>query len=214
MTDVDLRTSLGLRPRPDFDLALPAGWVRHQVDEASLQAMVAGLRRRSAQAGNPEGFAAIRGLLERSFRDMSKQGAFAYFAATDDDPATLWVPASLVASVRRAEPHESLDSLVKDLIREEGATALRGDRRFVRVEKSRIVRLGTESVVNHSIMYLTPFPGSGRRRALQLVAGFGHPLDVPAEDPSVRALIGLFDTCVSTLRWRPATDDLATGVQS
>lgn len=199
----DLRAELGGVRDPDFAMDLPTGWSRQQVDDTSLNRMLAGLKQRLMEAHQPQAYVELRGMLEESFKNLRRDGAFAIFSATAPEPSTLWIPASIVASVRRAGPDGNLDDLARTLIRDHGATPLRGDKRTLRFEKQETVRVGSDSVVNEAVIYLTPIPGANRRRALQLVAGFGRTVDTPPDDPSLVATKVLFDSCVSTVRWQP-----------
>lgn len=203
MSASDLRAAMGISADPEFDMTLPPGWSRRAVDDETFEIMVSGLKQRLMQAHKIEMYAETRRLLKKSFDDMRANGATAFFVATEkDNPATLWMPASMIASIRRAEPGTSLDAMARELIRGHGATPLLGDIRTLRYEKEKRVQVGSESVRNWSVTYLLPIPGTNRRRALQLVAGFGAPLSVPQDDPKVLAIKHLFDTCVSTVRWR------------
>lgn len=197
-----LRESLGVVPDPDFEMDLPPGWSRRAVDDETFDMMVSGLKRRLMQQHKPDAFTEVRRMLKKSFDDMRQAGGFAFFIATEQDPATLWMPASIVASIRRAEPGTSLDDLARNLIVNRGATPLMDDPRTLRYEQEKNIQLGGESVVSRSVTYLIPIPGTKRRRALQLDAGFGTPLTMSANDPYVLATKFLFDSCVSTLRWR------------
>lgn len=197
-----LRESLGVVPDPDFEMDLPPGWSRRAVDEETFNVMVSGLKQRLMQQHKPDVFTEARRMLKKSFDDMRQAGAFAFFVATEQSSATLWMPASMIASVRRAEPGSSLDDMARDLIVRRGATPLMDDVRTLRYQQETTIRLGAESVLSRSVTYLIPIPGTKRRRALQIVAGFGTPLNMPANDPYVLATTFLFDSCVSTLRWR------------
>lgn len=206
MSPSDLRAELGAPTVPDFEMTLPPGWTRKPVDDATLDDMLARLRDRLMKQHQPQAYAQLRGLVKESFASMKKDGAFAFFSATEEDDSTLWIPASIIASERRGEAGQSLDDLARMLIREYDATPLREDKRTMRFERERTVRLGNETVISQSIVYLTPIPGTGRRRALQLVAGFGRTPGESADDPYLLEMKRLFDTCVSTLRWRaPST---------
>lgn len=196
---------------PDFEMTLPPGWTRKPVDDATLEGMLATLRERLMKQHQPQAYAELRGLVKQSFTSMKKEGAFAFFSATEEDDSTLWIPASIIASERRAEAGRSLDDLARMLIREHGATPLREDKRTMRFEQERTVRLGNETVISQSIVYLTPIPGTGRRRALQLSAGFGRSLGESADDPYILQMKRLFDTCVSTLRWRAPSTTRSVG---
>lgn len=196
-----LRESLGVTPDPEFDMKLPPGWSRRSVDDQTFEMMVSGLRRRMLGQHRPEVFAEVRRLLKRSFDDMRQNGAFAFFVATEESPSTLWMPASMVASVRRPEPGSSLDDLARELIVNHGATPLLGDMRTLRYEKEKIVKVGAESILSRTVTYLIPIPGTKRRRALQIVAGLSTPPEMTVEDPYVVSTKFLFDSCVSTVTW-------------
>ena len=204
MTPAALRAELGMRRDPEFEMDLPAGWTRSAADDETLRRMLTSMKRRLMEAHRPDLYAQMKSMLESSFEDMRRGGVFAFFSATDPGPHTLFVPASLNASIRKAEPGQNLDDIVRSLVREQGATPLLGDKRTLRVERQKIRRMGTDSLVSHSIVYLTPVPGAQRRRALQLVAGFASAVGTPADDPMLESMRALFDSCVSTLRWRPA----------
>ncbi|QIK76588.1 protein TPRXL [Nocardioides piscis] len=202
MTVSDLRAELGATTVPDFEMTLPPGWTRQAVDETTLDGMLGALRKRLMEAHKPQAYAELQPLVKQSFEAMRRQGAFAFFSPTEPDDSTVWLPASIIASERRAEAGQNLDDLARTLIREEGATPLAGDKRTLRFERERPVRVGSQTVISHSIIYLTPIPGTGRRRALQLVAGFGRVPEDASDDPFLMKTKYLFDSCVATLRWR------------
>ena len=202
MSSTSLRDQLGVPADPEFEIELPPGWSRQPVEKAVFERLAEGLKQRLMKAHKPQVYAELKMMLDQSFDHMRRNGAFAFFTATEQDPATLAIPASIIASTRKAAPGGNLDDLAKDVIRNQGATPLLGDKRFLRFEQEQTVRIGTDTVINHSIIYITPIPGSKRRRALQLVAGFGRTPDTPTDHPSMEAQRLLFDACVSTLRWR------------
>lgn len=201
-----LRDELGVRADPEFDIDLPSGWGRHSVDDATLQTMLVGIKQRCMQQHQLQLYAGLKVHLEQAFADMQREGVFAYFCPTDQDPGTLALPASINASIRKADSGQTLDDLARRLIREHGATPLMGDPRTMRFETEAVKRLDTASVVHHSVVYLTPVPGSRRRRALALVAGFARTPDTPSDSQPMEAMRALFDACVSTLRWRPPSE--------
>lgn len=199
---MSLRDELGAPAVPDFDLELPRGWARHGVDDEALQTMLKAARQRCMEAHQIEMYAELKAQLVEVFDNMRRAGVFAFFCPADPSPGTLAVPASLNASIRGAEPGQTLDDLARMLIRERGAKPLLGDPRTLRLETERTVQLGAETVVNHSAVYLTPLPGTRRRRALALVAGFARTPDVATDAEPVQAMRFMFDACVSTLHWR------------
>lgn len=197
-----LRDEIGVRPDPEFDLVLPPGWARHGLEDGSYDALLAQLKRRCFENHQPQVYAEMKAHLEQSFADMRKAGVIAYFTATDPGPDTLAIPASINASIKHAEPGTNLDDLVRSLIRDQGAEPLLGDKGTLRFETERNVRVGTDTIVNHSVVYMTPVPGSKRRRALVLVAGFARPLDVSVDSESMNAHRFLFDAVAASLTWR------------
>ncbi|QOR71294.1 protein TPRXL [Ruania alkalisoli] len=205
MSVPSLRDELGVRPDPEFEMNLPAGWSRQEPDEETQARMLAAVKRRLMESHRPDLFAQMKTALDQAFEDMRKNGVFAFFSATDPGPDTLFVPSSLNASILRAEPERSLDDVARTLFSSHGATPLFGDKRTLRAEKEKNTRMGTDTVINHSVVYLTPIPGSKRRRALQLVAGFARKPEMAPDDPWVDSMRLLFDSCVSSLRWRPPT---------
>ncbi|QTV80218.1 hypothetical protein [Microbacterium sp. NIBRBAC000506063] len=92
---------------------------------------------------------------------------------------------------------------MRTAIRSDGATPLLGDKRIMRVERETSDTLDGEPVLTTTIAYLTPIPGSGRRRALLLTAVIIRPPDAPADDAPLLQMKALFDVCVSTLTWVP-----------
>ncbi|GGH42873.1 protein TPRXL [Microbacterium album] len=199
-----LREALSIPPDPPFEMDLPPGWSRREPDDDTLRDMLAELRQRAMRHQRPDLYAHLKPALEASFEDMRGAGVFAFFSPADPDPGTLWLPTSISASIRRAEPGETLDALVRTLVRQYGAQPLLDDRRTLWFEREETRRAADGSIVAHSRVYLTPMPGSRRRRALQLVAGFGRDPQTPADDPALERLRGLLDACVSTVRWYPA----------
>ena len=98
--------------------------------------------------------------------------------AGDEAPPWSAVPVSILASVTQGTPEVSLDRMVADAIERRGARALDGSRHFLRWADERTVELTGESLGAHTVVYLTPIPGTNRRKALQLTATLAHPVDV------------------------------------
>jgi hypothetical protein len=199
---VTLREELGVRTDPEFDLALPKGWARHGLDDATLTTLITQVKHRCMESHRLQLFAELKAQLETSFADMRRAGVIAYFSPTDPGPDTLAIPASINALIRHAEAGATLDDEVRSLIRDHDAQPLLGDKTTLRFETERTTRLGMETIVSHSVVYMTPVPGSHRRRALVLVAGFGRPIDVPTDSDSMNAMRLLFDAVASSLTWR------------
>lgn len=202
MSTPNLREELGGRADPEFEMDLPPGWSRREPDDATLQDMLAAMKKRLMAAHRPEMYAQAKAMLEASFQHMNRHGVFAFFSATEPDPDTLFIPASINASIRVAPAGSTLDDTIRTLVRDHGAAPLFGDKRTLRVEREKSVRMGTDTLISHSVVYLTPVPGARRRRALQLVAGFARAPQTSPDDELLLATKLLFDSCVSTLRWR------------
>lgn len=207
MTTMNLRDELGVRDDPEFTMTLPSGWSRKIPDAETKEAMLKLLKNRLMEAHRPDLYGQLRSQVEQSFADMQKNSVFAMFLPDGSEEETLYLPVSMNASIRRSEAGQTLDQDVANLVRNYGATPLFEDKRTIRCEREETVRLGSDTLINHSVLYLTPVPGAKRRRALQLVAGFGRPVDTPSDAPTLRALRALFDGCVASVRWHAPQDD-------
>ncbi|MBC7278228.1 protein TPRXL [Nocardioides sp.] len=202
-----LREMLGAAKDPDFSLKLLPGWERHTPNSADRAAIDEALRRRMMAANRPDLHAALKVHLDQTFRSMQEQGVIAYFAATSEaeGEGRAYVPGSIVATIRRSPAGESLDAYVADAIRNLGATPLFQDKRFIRFERESTKTVEGEPVEVSTICYITPVPGSNRRRGLQLTASLARPPEMKATDEMFVGWKMALDVCVSTLRWeRPA----------
>ncbi|GGH42895.1 protein TPRXL [Microbacterium album] len=200
---ISLREELGAAPDPDFELTLLPGWTKWVPDEGRYVEMGSAIRRRFAELGRTDLMSAAQAMLADTFADLRRQSVIAVFSATEERDETIWLPGSIVASIRRGGPDYSLDELVSGLIREFGAEPLFGDKRFIRY--ARVSRREVEGQVLRvkAIEYLTPVPAGPRTRALALTASFGAPASVPEDDTRLKAYELAFDAMVSTLRWVP-----------
>lgn len=189
-----------MRKSVDFSIELPRGWSRFDI-EGGRDILLAGMKKRFMDGHRPDLFAEAKVTFDEAFEGMRKNGVFAFFAPAVDDAGAAVIPASINASIRTGVPGQSLDKVVHDAIKRFGAKPLFGDPRTMRFERERVVDLGGESVVNHSLIYLTPVPGTQRRQALQLVAGFARTLDIESDAPVMVATRALLDSCVATLSW-------------
>lgn len=196
-----LRELLGVARDPEFELKLLPGWERHRPDEADRQALISALRSRLMEAHRPDLQAYLKPQVDHAFASMAQQKVVAYFAATGATDKELFIPGSMVASVRTAEHGARLDDYVSHAIREYGAQPLFGDKRFIRFERESTKALEGESIVATTIVYLTPIPGSRRRRALQLVATLARPSEMASTDIRFVGWRTALDLCVSTLKW-------------
>ncbi|MER7797567.1 hypothetical protein [Microbacterium sp. NPDC096154] len=202
-TGPSLREQLGAAPDPEFHLRLPAGWVRRTPDDASEAEMERLLRRRLMPINRPDLMAASRTLLRDSFRQMRDSRVVAMFLPLNDEElGYLPVPASMMAVIRQGTPEAPLDEYVEHLIRREGARPLFDDTRIMRCERETERDEGGQRIVMSGTSYVTPVPGTKRKRALEIVASYGRPVDVPRDNELIEAVHTLFDVTLSTLTWR------------
>lgn len=200
---VSLRAQLGGAEDPDFELRLLPGWRRWKPDEAQRSTMMRGIDERLRAAGRPDLAAEAGALVHQSFRDMQRSSVIAAFTAMDEGDDTLWLPGSMVATIRRATPEYSLDDLVVHHIQQYGAGPLFDDKRFLRTERSLEREVPDGKIRMTSIEYMVPIPTSNRRRALCFTASLGTPVTVAADEPRIATMKLAFDAMVSTLRWVP-----------
>lgn len=200
-----LREMLGVAKDPEFELKLLPGWERHVPDDADFSSLDSALRERFMQMSRPDLHAAIRTQLREAFDSMQKNRVVAYYAATAEVDNAFYIPGSIVVSERTSQTGEALDEVVTHAIREFGAAPLFGDKRFIRFERESSKEIEGGTMLINTITYLTPIPGSKRRRGLQFVASFARPGDMAADDAKVLGWKAAFDVCVSTLRWVPAS---------
>jgi len=197
-----LREQLTGRADPDFTMRMLPGWERRAPDADDLAERLAALRQRCLREHRPDLYAGLRPLVEQAHQAMQQERALAYYApAAGED--TLWMPCSVIASIRRSTDGTSLDETMARTIQHYGATPLLGDKRFIRFEREAQQRVQDGTVATTTVVYLTPVPGSRRRRALQLVATIARPLEVTAGHERLRQLKTALDLCVSTLTWVP-----------
>lgn len=204
MSASSLRAELGGRPDPDFVIDLPPGWARRAADARTHKAMEADLHARMLQLQRPDLLAQSRLLLRDAFATLERNRAVAFYAPIEPSADMLLLPGSIIASIRSGEGEVPLDAMVQHAIRAYGAQPLLGDPRIVRFEREQVESMQGERFVSTAVVYLSPIPGSRRRRALQLTASFARPVDVPADDVGAQRMRALFDACASTLRWIPS----------
>lgn len=196
-----LRDLLGVTRDPEFHLKLLDGWERHVPDEAGRSAIEARLKQRFMAANRPDLHAMLGAQMDQAFALMKQQSVVAYFAPTAETTSRAYIPGSMFATIRRAPNGESLDAYVTQAIQQHDAKPLFGDKRFVRFERESTKQLDGGSIVMTSIVYVTPIPGSNRRRGLQLTASIARPVEMSGSDPKVAGWRNALDLCVSTLRW-------------
>ncbi len=203
---MSLRDLLGARPDPEFELSLPKGWERHEPSPESQALIEQRLRRSLMQVGSVDALQAsgvLRNMLRQSMDEMRKQNVVAYFAPSGTDVSTPFpVPASIIATIRSAPSSAEMDGYIKRMILEERAEPLGKNRALLRIERESIRGEGDAQMVLSSTLYVTPVPGTRRRRALELLAGYGRPADIPRDDEQIQFVHAFFDLMVASLRWK------------
>lgn len=196
-----LREQLGMSKDPDFVIEVPPGWSRRDVTPDSMDAMLESLKKQFMQAHQPAMYSSMKRLVTEAFAGMKQSGAVGFYAPVDAPEGTLLMPASIIARIKRAEGGASLDSYVRTLIDQRGAEKLFEDARTLRYEERTIVPVEGQDFVNNSVTYLSPVPGSSRKRAVEFVASF---ISLPQDENLdwLAAQKALIDLCISSLRWR------------
>lgn len=189
---------------PEFALTVPPGWVRQAPSDEVRDRMLADAKARLMQVHRPDLYVQTTGLVKKLFAEMRRVETVAFFAPGADAPDSAYLPATLMASIRRGSDGESLDASIAALIRHEGATALADDKRFLRWERDTVEKLEGTSVATTTVVYLTPIPDTGRKRALQFTLVINHDPNEAGDDEFVGALKSLFDAHLSTFAWSTA----------
>jgi len=193
-----------VRPVPEYTLVLPSGWAEYEATAESERELVRLASTRLRQQHRPDLDAQLRALTGRAFAGLRSANTHRIYLQTEAWADELVLPLSITAAVRTAPGGGTLDGVVAELIRD-GATSLRGDKRFVRWERDTTVAVGSTTVGQRTAAYLTPFPDR-RTKALQFTAVAVHPVDDPTEAwrPVVERMLELTDAVVSTFAWRAA----------
>jgi|SRR5690554_6144636 len=189
---------------PEFDLTLPAGWVRKEPSDDVRNEMLAGAKKRLMQAHRPDLYGQTNALINKLFAEMRRVETVAFFAPGPGAPDEAYLPATLTASIRRGPNGQSLDDTIAGLIRREGAVALGDDKRFLRWQSESVEKMDGTRVATTTVVYLTPIPDTGRKRALQFTLVITHNPDEAGDDDFVAALAALFDAHLSTFSWSAA----------
>jgi hypothetical protein len=200
-----LRDLLGARPDPEFELSLPKGWERHEASPESQALIEKRLSRQLMRVGTVDAmqaFGVLRNMLRQSMGEMRKQNVVGYFVPSGDVSTPFPVPASIIATIRAAPSTAEMDGYVKRMILEDGAQPLDKNRSLLRIEREKVQGEGDAQMVLSSTLYVTPVPGTRRRRALELLAGYGRPTDVPRDDEQIQFVHTFFDLMVASLRWK------------
>lgn len=201
MSGMGLREQLGMSKDPDFVIDLPEGWSRRDVTSDSMDAMLESLKSQFMRAHQPAMYTSMKRLVAEAFAGMKQSGAVGFYAPIDAPEGAFLMPASIIARIKRAEGGASLDSYVRTLIDQRSAEKLFGDPRTLRYEERTVVRVEGQEFVNNSVTYLSPIPGSSRKRAVEFVASL---VSLPRDENEewLAAQKSLIDLCVASLRWR------------
>lgn len=205
----DLRAELLLgRPVavPEYSLVLPNGWEELTADAASERDLMDRAARRLREQHRPDLLAQARAMSGRAFAGLRSADAQKIYVQTEAWADDLVLPMSITTTLRTAPTAAGLDDQVATLIRTQGATALHDDKRFVRWVSDSEIAMGTATVGQHTVAYLTPVPGSARMRALQLTAVIVHPTgaEYTRAHPLISGMELLADSIASTLSWHAA----------
>lgn len=202
---MSLREELGARPDPAFRLMLPPGWSRFAPDDESRERLLLRARQRMMEAGRPDLYVAARRMLQEAFGQMREARVTDVFAAAEASDDALTIPASIVVTRLQAEPGQTLDRRIASLRQKYGAQPLDERKRIVYYERESPRPTDAGTIIVHERVYITPVPGSRRRRALRLTASFGSLESTPADARALVAMRELFDACVGSLSWAPPT---------
>lgn len=201
MSAMGLREQLGMSKDPDFVIDVPTGWSKRDVTSDSMDSMLESLKTQFMRAHQPAMYTSMKRLVSEAFAGMKQSGAVAFYAPVDAPAGTFLMPASIIARVKRADGGTSLDSYVRTLIDQRSAEQLFGDPRILRYEERSIVPIEGEEFVNNSVTYLSPIPGSSRKRAVEFVASL---ISLPRDESQewLAAQKSLIDLSIASLRWR------------
>jgi hypothetical protein len=199
-----LKAELRGETLPEFTLTLPNGWVRRAPSNEVRDDMLAAAKRRLMQAHRPDLYGQTTAMVRKLFSEMQRVDTVAFFSPGENAPDEAFLPATLTASVRRAPDGQSLDGSIAGLIRNEGATALGDDKRFLRWERDTVESMDGTRVATTTVVYFTPVPDTGRKRALQFTLVITHNPDEPGDEDFVTGLKMLFDAHLSTFSWDAA----------
>src|SRR5699024_6577413 len=105
---MDLRTELGAKADPDYELELPRGWVRSHPDEHEQEQLATVLRDPTQRAHLREAYGHVKKRLENSFAQMRQHAVTDVFMPGTEGAETLYLPASITGPVVHAAPEQTL----------------------------------------------------------------------------------------------------------
>ncbi|MGK2933081.1 MAG: hypothetical protein ACSLFD_10000 [Solirubrobacterales bacterium] len=199
-----LRAELTQEVMPEFTVLMPDGWERREPTDAVRDEMLDAAKARLMTVNRPDLYAQLLSMVRRSFSDMKRAETIAFFGPMEGAPDSSYLPASLTASIRRGSNGGSLDGAIAQLIRKDGATALDDDKRFLRWETDSTQMLDGTAVKSTSVLYLTPVPNTGHKRALQFMLVISHGTDSQEDQDFLQSIKDRFDAYISTFAWLSA----------
>lgn len=187
---------------PEFRMMLPPGWRAHDTSEETESSLLAQARERLRRLHRVD----LQGILEShvasAMRIARDQGALMLVMPGPETSNGLFAPASMISTVREATTDLSLDDLVVDVIQRRGGVSLDENKRMLRWIERRKTRVGSEEIGAYIVFYLTPVPGTMRRKALQFALTIAHPTDIdPDTDEQLAGWVSLIDAHIATFRW-------------
>lgn len=190
---------------PEFRMLIPAGWKAYDTSVETEAELLKQASRRLMPAHRVDLQGLLAAQVSSALRQARAQGALAMVMPGPETAPALFAPASLLVLTREAPSAATMDSYVVDVIRRREGKPLDTDERFVRWVTRGTPEVNGERMGTYLVEYLTPVPGSERRKALHMAYSLAHPLDVdPEQDKRMSAWITLMDVHVATFVWAKA----------
>lgn len=190
---------------PEFRMILPPGWLAHDTSVETTASLMRQVTRRLMPAHRVDLQGLLAGQVQTVMDRVRADGAIALVLPGPDAAPALFAPASLLVSVRTAPKGATLDPFVVEVVQRRGGRPLDRDERFVRWVSRGTPSVDGERLGNYFVEYLTPVPGSDRRRALHFAFSLAHLPDVdPEQDERTRSWVALMDAHIATFSWGAA----------
>ncbi|WP_336645006.1 hypothetical protein [Microbacterium sp. USHLN186] len=182
-----------------YTLLVPPDWGRFVADESGRDQLIGLMRSRFLEVHRPDLFAQARAAVHRQWEQLRGRGAIEVYLPIV--PAEGAPPMSIVTV-----PWLAQGEFADDVSRRAGGATVEtldaGDGgSMYRWQSDREGRAETEGVFSREICYVRPFPGSGPRRGILVMASIVHP-GIDAAGPALDGFSALADAVVSTLVWR------------
>lgn len=181
---------------------LPPGWTAHDVSKKTEEQLLGQARQRLMPSQRVDLLGSLQAQVAAALSAARDNGAFLMVMPGPETNENLFAPASMLAMVREGTADYSLDDVVTNIVQERGGIALDENQRILRWTEKRTAQTLDGEMGAFMVFYLTPVPGSQRRKALQLALTIAHPTSVePDTDEMLRSWVTLMDAHVSTFRW-------------